>query len=83
MTQSANALRGLTSVFVVVQPINDDIGRDGLFVAHVRSVVESSLPQAGIATVAKEPQQKDGFANLVITIDTIKQQMRLSIHREC
>ena len=65
------SLRGLSSVFVVVPAINEDASHDGLSAAHIRSVVESSLSQAGIS-VAKEPQQKDGFANLVVTIDTIK-----------
>ena len=67
------SLQGLSSVFIVVQPINEDAAKDGLSAAHVRSVVESTLGQAGIP-VAKEPQQNDGYANLIVTIDTIKSQ---------
>lgn len=67
------SLRGLSSFFVVIPPVNDDISQDGLNVAHLRNVVESSLTQAGIG-ISKEPKQKEGFANLVVLIDTIKTQ---------
>ena len=65
------SLRGLSGVFVVVPAINESASRDGLSATHIRSVIESSLGQAGIPS-PKEPQQKDGFANLVVTIDAIK-----------
>lgn len=58
-------------MFVVVPSISDEASRDGLSAANVRDVIEATLGQAEIATV-KEPQEKDGLANLVVTIDTIK-----------
>lgn len=65
------SLRGLSGVFVVIPAISEDASRDGLSAAHLRSVVDSILSKAGIPTT-KEPQSKDGFANLVVKVDTIK-----------
>ncbi len=67
------SLQGLGSVFVVVQPVNDDAARDGLNQAHLQGVVESILHQADIP-VAKQPEPENGLANLIVTVDTIKVQ---------
>ena len=71
--EAQKSLRGISSVFVVVQPVNDDVSKQGLSTAHLRSVVEASLTKAGV-NMAKEPQQKEGSANLIVTVDTIQQQ---------
>lgn len=72
--QTANqkeSLRGLSGLFVKIAPVAENARQDGLKVEQLQEIVLTQLRAAGI-TVHSQPQVADGYANLIIVIDTIK-----------
>jgi hypothetical protein len=65
------SLRGLNGLFVKIAPVAEDARQDGLKIEQLQEIVLTRLRAAGI-TVHSQPQAADGYANLIIVIDTIK-----------
>jgi hypothetical protein len=71
-TRARESLRGLTGVYVYVQPLGKEIEAGGLSRSQIQKAVEKQLQDAGIQFY-NEPNAAEGSANLAIVIDTVKQ----------
>jgi hypothetical protein len=65
------SLRGLTGVYLYVQPVGKDVEAGGLSASQIQKAVEMQLHEAGIPTHS-EPNPANGSANLAIIVDTLK-----------
>jgi hypothetical protein len=70
-TRPRESLRGLSGVYVYVQPVGKEVEAGGLSRDQIRKAVETQLRDARIP-IHSEPQPGDGSANLAIIIDTVK-----------
>jgi len=70
-TRPRESLRGLSGVYVYVQPVEKDVEAGGLSTSQIQKVVETQLRGAGIL-LQSEPQPADGSANLVVIVNTVK-----------
>jgi hypothetical protein len=65
------SLRGLKGIYVNVVPVAENARNDGLKIDRLQEVVANQLRGAGI-NIHTQPQASDGYANLVVIVDTIK-----------
>jgi hypothetical protein len=65
------SLRGLKGIYVKALPVAEDARKDGLKVERLQEVVVNQVRAAGI-NIHTQPQASDGYANLIVIIDTIK-----------
>jgi hypothetical protein len=65
------SLRGLKGVYVNVVPVAENARKDGLSPERIHQVVTNQLRAAGI-NIHTQPQASDGYANLIVIVDTIK-----------
>ena len=69
--EPVDSLRGISGVYLNVLPTNKDAAAAGLSEAHIRRIVKDRLRKAKIP-IHKRPSPKDGRANLIVKIDTLK-----------
>jgi hypothetical protein len=65
------SLRGLKGIYVNVAPVDESARKDGLNSERIHQVVANQLRAAGI-NIHTQPQASDGYANLIVIVDTIK-----------
>jgi hypothetical protein len=65
------SLRGLKGIYLKVAPVAEDARKDGLNTERIHQVVANQLRSAGI-NIHTQPQASDGYANLIVIVDTIK-----------
>ena len=70
-SDTKESLRGLTGVYVIAQFI--DLTPDGMSSNSIVETVSASLRAAGVS-VYTEPKRTEGFANLCVTVNTVKEQ---------
>jgi hypothetical protein len=64
---SRNSLRGLKGIYVLIEPLREEIVKDGLTMDDIRADVEDKLRLAGIPVLSKEESLKEpGRAYLYI-----------------
>src|SRR5262245_46673876 len=66
------SLRGLKGVYIKTLPVAENARKDGLKTERLQEVVADQLRAAGI-NIHIQPQASDGYANLIVVVDTIKQ----------
>jgi hypothetical protein len=70
-TRQRESLRGLSGVYVYVQPVAKEVDAGGLSTTQIQTFVEKQLREAGIS-LQSEPQAANGSATLLIVLSTVK-----------
>jgi hypothetical protein len=76
--ESRETLRGVTSLYVVIEGITPEIEQNGLSAKQVKTAVEKQLSKAGINVIATAGERKsaDTFpAGLYVRINSLKSDM--------
>ncbi len=66
------SLRGLDTIYVIVQSLNPDMVNDGLTTEAVRSTVEQHVKSAGLKVLAKGESIPDSGGILLLSISSVK-----------
>lgn len=67
-----SSLHGLKAVYLIIQPLDSDVVKDGLSLDEVRTAVEHRLQAAGIRLVSEDNLGERGTGILLLAIDSVR-----------